>query len=1152
MPTKDVNQKNSKEEKTKKKTFLDDSEDKTNGLQNLDLVLAQLCSLDKALENTPSERKKKKNDDRSKKNSDLHKKEVKPRAEKLHGAKECARKGDRRSQCNHHNNKEHDTDINANKVLSSNKRTKKKEEAENSKLASGLETKILSVNGSAKTGDTFEIFGKTERQNGNTSKLKKVNKRTAELDCAITRFRSCESFPCGGSLNGNANCKTATKNILKLYDSAHDINYEEEALRRNLSLMSFSGSCEKRPRSINRLHNTDIMRGRCVSGDNDGPGGASSLDIEGAVEIKQGGSEYRVHSGFRSSGEPLSQISGLGNASSKFEAVASICDCASAYGGSLNVEAIEVGDSKKHSLEDGKKTSGDSCNANRSPDENQMNSESKTGRARSRKDGSDRRSSRKKTSKNRESNCAVEDRITRAIVETKAGDDATSKRKKERNEERARRRNHRAHDVSGLSHGSKLNGSLLASELEAKMKISSTKAIRDISAVVRPDSRLGKTDSKSHHSSRKSEKRKDKTTHRVTRKEKEGYHHESRRVSSDEGLPRSPPQTTPISPACITTSSPHHHELLSQSSPSMRHSKSGSHSTRNYSPLSKVSKETKSGRNDIDRRERSRKDAKHHDETRSKQKGSRIAESLKWHTEVQAAQVTLRPERRSTKQSKKHDQRDSSRNAGCNHSYKIHKSTSSSRSSAYTSCSSVSQCSDSFSGTCSSPSSSESDRGDYKLRPHVLRNGHKAKTDSRSAFRHNSGAREKPSREDRRGYSHSPTAEQDKQTSKNKRTDTSSTVFRRRQRHKEDKHNSSTQPLHKTGDTGFGPRRRPKDVPAENEEYSSKWQHHRLVVVSQKPTAEFLSGKPQNSRTPPTNKRRISPQQKTSSSEDTEKKSPTIRDLYSLHNVLSDTQNGTVISGYRRSDGMRVAIKRISKAATTRWGWLGGKVVPLELALLCQVNEVRCTGVVEIVEWHETTEAFLLVMVRPHPAVDLYDYVSKHKRVKEPLARHIIRQLINCLQHCLKHGVLHRDIKLENILINPESMDITLIDFGCGDYVRSGLYKEFAGTPEYYAPEWFLQKQYYGEGLTVWSVGVLLYSLLCGSLPFRSAKDITEKEITKFPNDISRNGRDLLASLLQKNPRDRIKLGAVMFHLFFKYERGPNDGVGSPLYRDGV
>ncbi|XP_076810099.1 uncharacterized protein LOC143452846 [Clavelina lepadiformis] len=323
---------------------------------------------------------------------------------------------------------------------------------------------------------------------------------------------------------------------------------------------------------------------------------------------------------------------------------------------------------------------------------------------------------------------------------------------------------------------------------------------------------------------------------------------------------------------------------------------------------------------------------------------------------------------------------------------------------------------------------------------------------------------------------------------------------------------------------------------AEEDSGHSLWQHHRLVLVSQKPQ--------KLSKDKPTSQKATQLKQISKRASNSDKRNLTIRDLYSLHNVLSDTQNGTVISGYRRNDGLRVAIKRISKAGTNRWGWLGGKVVPLELSLLCQVNEARCRGVVEIVEWHETTEAFLLIMVRPHPAVDLYDYVSKHKRIKETLARHIVRQLVTSLQHCIKSGVLHRDVKLENVLLNPETMDITLIDLGCGDYVRSGPYNEFAGTPEYYAPEWFLHKQYHGEQMTVWSIGVLLYSLLCGALPFRSSKEISEKEATKFPSDISKGARDLVANLLQKNPKERIGLNSILSHFWFaKSERTKNNST---------
>lgn len=124
--------------------------------------------------------------------------------------------------------------------------------------------------------------------------------------------------------------------------------------------------------------------------------------------------------------------------------------------------------------------------------------------------------------------------------------------------------------------------------------------------------------------------------------------------------------------------------------------------------------------------------------------------------------------------------------------------------------------------------------------------------------------------------------------------------------------------------------------------------------------------------------------------------------------------------------------------------------------------QARHDGIVEMIEWHETAEAFLLIMARPYPCVDLYDHVTKQKRLDESVARHasrirdtltdinsdaslqfrrITKQLIMALLHCHKMGVLHRDVKLENILFNPHTSEAMLIDFGCGDYSRSGSFK---------------------------------------------------------------------------------------------------------------
>jgi serine/threonine protein kinase len=117
--------------------------------------------------------------------------------------------------------------------------------------------------------------------------------------------------------------------------------------------------------------------------------------------------------------------------------------------------------------------------------------------------------------------------------------------------------------------------------------------------------------------------------------------------------------------------------------------------------------------------------------------------------------------------------------------------------------------------------------------------------------------------------------------------------------------------------------------------------------------------------------------------EDAPSRAVTLRDLYSLRQVLSDTSNGTVFSGRRRRDGRPVAIKRIMRARVKRWGMVRGRQVPMEVALLRRVNEKRHSGIVEVLEWFECADCFLVVMARPTPVMDLFDYVSKRKRLNE-------------------------------------------------------------------------------------------------------------------------------------------------------------------------
>lgn len=263
----------------------------------------------------------------------------------------------------------------------------------------------------------------------------------------------------------------------------------------------------------------------------------------------------------------------------------------------------------------------------------------------------------------------------------------------------------------------------------------------------------------------------------------------------------------------------------------------------------------------------------------------------------------------------------------------------------------------------------------------------------------------------------------------------------------------------------------------------------------------------------------------------------TLRDLYSLRAVLSDSDNGTVFSGRRRIDNAAVAIKRIMKSKVKRWHMIKEKSVPMEIALLRKVNETRHAGVVTLLEWFECSDCFLLVMARPTPVLDLFDYVSEKKRLDEGTSKMIFIQVVEAMYHCHLRSVLHRDIKLENILVKTDSLISTIIDFGCGTHLHSNLYKDFAGTPQYYPPEYYICKQYHGLPAAVWSVGVMLYAMLCGRLPFASAHEIVHLEPSwhgSFCRKISPAAKELVEHMLKKQPRRRLQMADVLKHRWLK------------------
>ena len=162
--------------------------------------------------------------------------------------------------------------------------------------------------------------------------------------------------------------------------------------------------------------------------------------------------------------------------------------------------------------------------------------------------------------------------------------------------------------------------------------------------------------------------------------------------------------------------------------------------------------------------------------------------------------------------------------------------------------------------------------------------------------------------------------------------------------------------------------------------------------------------------------------------------------LYKLGGVLGKGGFGTVFAAVRKRDKLQVAVKEVYKAKIIKK--TGDGLVPLEAALMQQVETVP--GVIRILDWFEMPESFYIVMEKFH-GQDLFDYISERGPLSESEARLLFRQVVETVLHCHHSGVLHRDIKDENILLDPSSNKVKLIDFGSATYLHDGLYTEFEG-----------------------------------------------------------------------------------------------------------
>ncbi|XP_068441135.1 MAP/microtubule affinity-regulating kinase 4 isoform X2 [Clinocottus analis] len=224
--------------------------------------------------------------------------------------------------------------------------------------------------------------------------------------------------------------------------------------------------------------------------------------------------------------------------------------------------------------------------------------------------------------------------------------------------------------------------------------------------------------------------------------------------------------------------------------------------------------------------------------------------------------------------------------------------------------------------------------------------------------------------------------------------------------------------------------------------------------------------------------------------------------------------------------GREVAIKIIDK---TQLNPTSLQKLFREVRIMKTLNHPNIVQLFEVIE----TEKTLYLIMEYASGGEVFDYLVAHGRMKEKEARAKFRQIVSAVHYCHLKNIVHRDLKAENLLLDADA-NIKIADFGFSNEFTAGSKLDtFCGSPPYAAPELFQGKKYDGPEVDIWSLGVILYTLVSGSLPFdgQNLKELRERVLRgkyRVPFYMSTDCEGILRRFLVLNPTKRCSLEQIM------------------------
>jgi len=260
--------------------------------------------------------------------------------------------------------------------------------------------------------------------------------------------------------------------------------------------------------------------------------------------------------------------------------------------------------------------------------------------------------------------------------------------------------------------------------------------------------------------------------------------------------------------------------------------------------------------------------------------------------------------------------------------------------------------------------------------------------------------------------------------------------------------------------------------------------------------------------------------------------------------VLGQGYFAVVKVGIDRKTKEKVAVKMVNKSLVEKEETLAN-----EIDILGSIDHPNVVNMHAIFD----TEDILFIVMELMEGGELYEEIVKRKTFTEADASQLVRQLCEALQYLHKRGIVHRDLKLENLLLKKKGgLEIKLADFGLSKLYSGAALQTACGTPFYVAPDVLLGSGY-GPPVDMWSVGVLLYVLLSGRLPFAADSDaelfrliIAGNLVWKSPqfDTVSEEAKDLIKKLINVNEEERWTATQALEHPWIK-----KSGTNNPIHK---